>query len=72
MSTAIEVSQGQVLGDTRGSSSTCSGPPPFSHVPNAPAVAVAAGPLVGLLAVCGLLALMSSLAQRARNLALPA
>ena len=45
---------------------------PFSHVPNAPAVSVSAGPVLGLLAACVLLAGAGAVAMRHRNLALPA
>jgi ABC-2 type transport system permease protein len=45
---------------------------PFTHVPNAPAVAISMGPVLGLLAACALLAGAGALAMRHRNLALPA
>jgi ABC-2 type transport system permease protein len=45
---------------------------PFSHVPNAPAVAVTAAPLVGLTVVCAALGLGAALAYRRRDLLLPA
>jgi len=45
---------------------------PFTHVPNAPAVAISLGPVLGLLAVCALLAGAGVVAMRHRNLALPA
>jgi ABC-2 type transport system permease protein len=45
---------------------------PFTHVPNAPAVPVSAGPLVVLTLVCVLLAGGAVLVLRRRNLALPA
>lgn len=45
---------------------------PFTHVPNAPAVALAAGPVVGLGLVCVLLAGAGVVLLRRRNLALPA
>ena len=45
---------------------------PFSHVPNAPAVAITAGPVVGLVATCVLLAVVGVLALRRRDLLLPA
>ena len=45
---------------------------PFTHVPNAPAVAISLGPVLGLLAVCALLAGAGAVAMRHRNLALPA
>jgi ABC-2 type transport system permease protein len=45
---------------------------PFSHVPNAPAVAITAGPLLGLTAACVLLAGVGVLALRRRDLLLPA
>jgi ABC-2 type transport system permease protein len=45
---------------------------PFTHVPNAPAVAVSAEPVLGLGAVCVLLAVAGALVLRHRNLSLPA
>ena len=45
---------------------------PFTHVPNAPAVALAAGPVVGLGLACALLAGVGIVLLRRRNLALPA
>lgn len=45
---------------------------PFSHVPNAPAVSISLGPLLGLVAACALLAGAATLAVRHRNLSLPA
>jgi len=45
---------------------------PFTHVPNAPAVSVSMGPVLGLVAVCALLAGAAAVAMRRRNLALPA
>ena len=45
---------------------------PFTHVPNAPAVAIGVEPLLGLLAVCALLAAAGVVTMRHRNLALPA
>ena len=45
---------------------------PFTHVPNAPAVAITLGPVLGLLAVCALLASAGAVAMRHRDLALPA
>ena len=45
---------------------------PFSHVPNAPAVAITAGPVIGLVATCVLLAVVGVLALRRRDLLLPA
>jgi ABC-2 type transport system permease protein len=45
---------------------------PFTHVPNAPAVSVSAGPMIGLLAACLLLAGAGASAMHRRNLALPA
>jgi ABC-2 type transport system permease protein len=45
---------------------------PFSHVPNAPAVAISLGPVLGLLTVAGLLTGAGVMAMRRRNLALPA
>jgi ABC-2 type transport system permease protein len=45
---------------------------PFTHVPNAPAVAISPGPLLGLVAVCALLAGVGAVAMHHRNLALPA
>jgi ABC-2 type transport system permease protein len=45
---------------------------PFSHVPKAPAVAVAAGPLLALAAVVAAVALAGVVRLRRRNLALPA
>lgn len=45
---------------------------PFTHVPNAPAVPISLGPVVGLGLACVLLAAPGVLALRHRNLALPA
>lgn len=45
---------------------------PFTHVPNAPAVALTAGPVLGLGLVCALLAVAGVVLLRHRNLALPA
>jgi ABC-2 type transport system permease protein len=45
---------------------------PFTHVPNAPAVAATAGPILGLGLACVLLAAAGALLLRRRNLALPA
>ncbi|RYV52803.1 ABC transporter permease [Pengzhenrongella frigida] len=45
---------------------------PFTHVPNAPAVAISLAPVLGLLAACALLASAGVVAMRRRNLALPA
>ena len=45
---------------------------PFTHVPNAPAVSISPGPVLGLVAACALLAGAGALAMRHRNLALPA
>ena len=45
---------------------------PFTHVPNAPAVSISAGPVLGLLATSALLAGAGIVAMRHRNLALPA
>ena len=45
---------------------------PFTHVPNAPAVDISLGPVIGLLAVSALLAGAGAVAMRHRNLALPA
>jgi ABC-2 type transport system permease protein len=45
---------------------------PFTHVPNAPAVSVAPGPVLGLVAACSVLAAAGVMALRHRDLALPA
>jgi ABC-2 type transport system permease protein len=45
---------------------------PFTHVPNAPAVAISVGPLAGLALVGVLLTVAGALLLRRRNLALPA
>jgi polyether ionophore transport system permease protein len=45
---------------------------PFTHVPNAPAVAVSIGPVVALALTCALLAAAGILLFRRRELALPA
>ena len=45
---------------------------PFTHVPNAPAVAVSLGPVVALALTCVLLAAAGMLMLRRRELALPA
>ena len=45
---------------------------PFTHVPNAPVAAVTPGPVLWLGAACVLLASVSVLAMRRRNLVLPA
>jgi ABC-2 type transport system permease protein len=45
---------------------------PFTHVPNAPAVALSAGPVVGLSLACVLLAAAGVVLMRRRNLVLPA
>jgi ABC-2 type transport system permease protein len=45
---------------------------PCTHVPNAPAVAVSTGPVLGLVAACAPLAAVGALTMRHRNLALPA
>ena len=45
---------------------------PFTHVPNAPAVAISYGPILGLAVTSGLLAAAGALALRQRNLSLPA
>jgi ABC-2 type transport system permease protein len=45
---------------------------PFTHVPNAPAVAISPAPVLGLITVCALLAGTGVVAMRRRNLALPA
>jgi len=45
---------------------------PFTHVPNAPAVAISVTPVLGLGLVCVLLAAAGILVLRRRNLALPA
>jgi ABC-2 type transport system permease protein len=44
---------------------------PFTHVPNAPAVAMSAAPVVGLGVACVLLAAAGILVLHRRNLALP-
>ena len=45
---------------------------PFTHVPNAPAVPISMGPVLGLVAAGALLAAAGALAMHHRNLALPA
>jgi ABC-2 type transport system permease protein len=45
---------------------------PFTHVPNAPAVALTTGPILGLGLACVLLAATAMLLLRRRNLTLPA
>jgi ABC-2 type transport system permease protein len=45
---------------------------PFTHVPNAPAVGVVAGPLLGLTTAAALLAAAGVASFRRRDLALPA
>ena len=45
---------------------------PFTHVPNAPAVAIHYGPLVGLGLVCLVVGVAGALLLRRRNLLLPA
>jgi ABC-2 type transport system permease protein len=45
---------------------------PFTHVPNAPAVSISLGPVLGLSLACGLLSIVGVLALRRRNPALPA
>jgi ABC-2 type transport system permease protein len=45
---------------------------PFTHVPNAPAVSISLGPVLGLVTACALLAVAGALSMRHRNLALPA
>jgi ABC-2 type transport system permease protein len=45
---------------------------PFTHVPKAPAVAVTAAPIIGLLAVIAALVLAGLVSLRRRNLLLPA
>ena len=45
---------------------------PFTHVPKAPAAAITALPVVGLLVISALLAVAGLVAFRRRNLALPA
>lgn len=45
---------------------------PFNHVPNAPAVAISLGPVLGLTLACVLLAAVSAATLRHRDLALPA
>ena len=45
---------------------------PFTHVPNAPAVALSGEPIVGLVFACVALAALGVLVLRRRNLALPA
>ncbi|GAB7002595.1 exporter of polyketide antibiotics [Nocardioides sp. AN3] len=45
---------------------------PFTHVPNAPAVAISYGPVVGLCLTSVLVAAAGAVALRRRNLALPA
>jgi ABC-2 type transport system permease protein len=45
---------------------------PFTHVPNAPAVAISLGPVLGLTAASAVLAAVGVIAMRHRNLALPA
>ena len=45
---------------------------PFTHVPNAPAEGVTAGPVLALVVVCAFLAVGAVLVLRRRNLALPA
>ena len=45
---------------------------PFTHVPNAPAVAITPGPVLGLVTACALLAGAGAVAMHHRNLALPA
>lgn len=45
---------------------------PFTHVPNAPAVAITLGPVLALVVACALLAVAGVVAVRHRNLALPA
>jgi ABC-2 type transport system permease protein len=45
---------------------------PFTHVPNAPAVAISLGPVLGLLSACALLAGAGIVAMRHRDLSLPA
>lgn len=44
---------------------------PFTHVPNAPAVAISLGPVLGLIAAFAALAAAGVVAMRHRNLALP-
>ena len=45
---------------------------PFTHVPNAPAVAINLGPVLGLTLLCALLAALGAATLRHRDLALPA
>jgi ABC-2 type transport system permease protein len=45
---------------------------PFTHVPNAPAVAISPGPVLGLIAASAALAAAGVIAMRHRNLTLPA
>lgn len=45
---------------------------PFTHVPNAPAVAISLGPVLGLVATCVVLGGAGVVAMRRRDLALPA
>jgi ABC-2 type transport system permease protein len=45
---------------------------PFTHVPNAPAVAISYGPLLGLGLAGALLAALAVFVLRRRNLMLPA
>ena len=45
---------------------------PFTHVPNAPAVAISLGPVLGLVATCAVLTGAAAVAMRHRDLALPA
>lgn len=45
---------------------------PFTHVPNAPAVAITLGPVLGLIAASAALAAAGVIAMHHRNLALPA
>ena len=45
---------------------------PFTHVPNAPAVAISYEPILGLVLACVLLGALGVIALRRRNLLLPA
>jgi ABC-2 type transport system permease protein len=44
---------------------------PFTHIPKAPAAAITAPPVVGLLVIAALLAVAGLVAFRRRSLALP-
>ncbi|MFE7225434.1 ABC transporter permease [Nocardioides sp. NPDC057577] len=66
------VSVGPMFGPSMGLPAWLSDLSPFSHVPNAPAVAISYGPILGLAVTSVVLGVAGALALRHRDLSLPA